>query len=155
MLLRNSGLDPRQVPVGFLGHSVTGTGCATGALVLPCRPYFIGAEYSYSPIHYRRYIIQWGMLQRTMLQRSNATTNSSINKIRMLQRTRRNTIGRRSTRVRMPCRAFPLWLERQSSSLLPFVSYSYQFSSVICLFTPWAVIFFSVLLHNFSHEPTK
>jgi len=32
----------------------------------------------------------------------------SSNKIRMLQRTRRNTIGRRSTRVRMTCRAFPL-----------------------------------------------
>jgi len=37
-----------------------------------------------------------------------------INKIRklqqteMLQRTRRNTIGRRSTRVRMTCPAFPL-----------------------------------------------
>jgi hypothetical protein len=28
---------------------------------------------THSPIHYRRYIIQWGMLQRTMLQRSNAT----------------------------------------------------------------------------------
>ena len=31
-----------------------------------------------------------------------------INTIRMLQRTRRNTIGRRSTRVRMTCRVFPL-----------------------------------------------
>ena len=44
------------------------------------------------------------MLQRTVF----------INKVRMLQRTkmlqrkRRNTIGRRSTRVRMMCRAFPL-----------------------------------------------
>jgi hypothetical protein len=36
----------------------------------------------------------------------------------MIQRTRRNTIGRRSTRVRMTCRAFPLRLQRQSSSLL-------------------------------------
>jgi len=47
-----------------------------------------------------------------------ATTNGAqrtvfINKIRtlqrtqMLQRTPRNTIGRRSTRVRMTCRAFP------------------------------------------------
>jgi len=59
-----------------------------------------------------------------------------INKIRMLQqthmlqRTRRNTIGRRSTRVRMTCQAFPLSLERQSSSLLLFVSFSNQFSSV-------------------------
>jgi len=54
--------------------------------------------------------IQWGllvcynerryyerMLQRTVL----------VNKIRMLQRTRRNTIGRRSTRVRMTCRGLP------------------------------------------------
>jgi len=44
------------------------------------------------------------MLQRTVL----------INKIRMLkrtkmlQRTRRNTIGRHSTRMQMTCRAFPL-----------------------------------------------
>jgi hypothetical protein len=80
-------------------------------------------------------LVQWGMLQRTILQRT-----VFINKIRilqrtqMLQRTRRNTIGRRSTRVRMAFRAFPLWLERQSSSLLSFVRFSYQFSSVICLF---------------------
>jgi len=53
-----------------------------------------------------------------------------INKIRMLQltqmlqRTRRNTIGRRSTHVPMICLAYPLWLERQSSSLLSFVSFS-------------------------------
>jgi hypothetical protein len=46
--------------------------------------------------------LHWGMLQR-----KKAATNSFINKIRMLQRTqvlqrmRRNTIGRRSTRVRM------------------------------------------------------
>ena len=63
-----------------------------------------------------------------------------INKIRMLQRTqmlqrkRRNTIGRGTTRVRMTCRALPLWLERQSSSLLSSVRCSYQFSWVICLF---------------------
>jgi hypothetical protein len=73
--------------------------------------------------------IPWGMLQRTILQRT-----VFINKIKMLQRTRRNTIGRRSTRVRMTCRAFPFWLKRQSSSLLSFVSFSCQFSSVICLF---------------------
>jgi len=66
--------------------------------------------------------IQWRVLQRTMLQRT-----VFINKIRMLQRTRRNTIGRRSTRVRMTCRSFPLWLECQSSSLLSFVRFSYQF----------------------------
>jgi len=63
------------------------------------------------------------MLQRTLL----------INKIRMLQRTqmlqrtRWNTIGRSRPRVRMKCRAFPLWLERQWSSLLSFVRFSYQF----------------------------
>jgi len=44
-----------------------------------------------------------------------------INKIRRLQGTQvlqrkwRNTIGRSSTRVLMIRRAFPLWLERQSS----------------------------------------
>jgi hypothetical protein len=64
------------------------------------------------------------MLQRTVF----------INKIRMLQRTRRNTIGQHSTRARMTCWAFPLWLEHQSSSLLSFVRFSYQFSPVICLF---------------------
>jgi len=64
---------------------------------------------------------QWVMLQRTVF----------LNKIRMLQRTRRNTIGRRCTRVRMTCRTFPLWLERQPSSLLSFVRFSYQFNSVI------------------------
>ena len=50
----------------------------------------------------------------------------------MLQRTRMNTIGRRSTRVRMTCRAFPLWLQRQS--FLWFVRFNYQFSSVERLF---------------------
>jgi hypothetical protein len=42
------------------------------------------------------------MLQRTMLQRTNRKV--FMNKIRMLQQTRRNTIGGRSTRVRMTCR---------------------------------------------------
>ena len=61
-----------------------------------------------------------------------------INKIRILQRTqmlqrkRRITTGRRSMRVRMKCRVFSLWLVRQLSSLLSIVSYSYQFSLVIC-----------------------
>jgi len=76
-----------------------------------------------------------------------ATTNECYNKqflsikIRRLQRTR-STIGRRSTRVRLTCRAFPLWLERQPSSLLLFVRFSYRFSSVICLFAPLAVKIF-------------
>jgi len=43
------------------------------------------------------------MLQRTILQRT-----VLINKIRMLQQTQRNTIGRRGIRVRMTYRAFPL-----------------------------------------------
>jgi len=72
--------------------------------------------------------IEWGMLQQTTQQRT-----VFINKIRKLQRTQklqrtwRNTIGRRSTRVRMTCRAFPFWLERQTSSMLSFVKFSYQF----------------------------
>jgi len=65
--------------------------------------------------------VQWGMLHRTVF----------INKIRMLQqtqmlqRTRRNTISRRSMRVCLTCQAFLLWLERQSSSVLWFVRFSY------------------------------
>ena len=64
-----------------------------------------------------------------------------IDKIRMLQRiqklqqTWRNTIGQCSRRMRTMCHAFLLWLERQSSSLLLFVRFSYQFSSVICVFS--------------------
>jgi hypothetical protein len=54
------------------------------------------------------------MLQRTVF----------ISNIRMLQRARRNTIGRRSTRLRMTCRAFPIGLQRQLSSLLSFVRFS-------------------------------
>ena len=57
-----------------------------------------------------------------------------INKIKMLQWTRRNTIDRRSTRVPMNFRTFPLWLERHSSTFLSLVRFSYQFSSAICLF---------------------
>jgi len=56
-----------------------------------------------------------------------AKTNSFMNKIRMLQWKWRNTIGRRNTRVRMKCRAFPFWLERQSSTSLSFVSFIYQY----------------------------
>ena len=89
-----------------------------------------------------------------MLQRTNATMNIFINKIKilqrkqMLQRTRRNTIGRRSTRVLMTCRAFPLWLERQASSLLSYVRFSYQFSSVICLMAPLAVKFLKLFCYT-------
>jgi hypothetical protein len=51
---------------------------------------------------------RWGMLE----QRS--CNERMLQRTQMLQRTRRNIIGRRSTRVRMTFRAFPLWLERQS-----------------------------------------
>ena len=58
---------------------------------------------------------QWGMLQRMKLQRTNATTNSFYNKkirmlqqTQMLQRTRRNTKGRRSTCMHLMCWASPL-----------------------------------------------
>jgi len=80
----------------------------------------------------QRTILERTILKQKILQRTNATTNECynersynermlqrtvfINKIRMLQRKRRNTIGRSNTRVRMTFRAFPLWLERQSSS---------------------------------------
>jgi hypothetical protein len=63
-----------------------------------------------------------------------------LQRTHVLQQTLRNTIGRRSTRMRMTCRAFPLCLDRQSSSLLSFVRISYQFSSVICSFSPLAVL---------------
>ena len=91
---------------------------------------------------------------------NDATTNIFINEFRMLQRTqmlqrtRRNTIGRRSTRVRMTCRAFPLWLKHKSSSFLSFVGLSYQFCSFICLFAPLAekIIFKIILLYNFMES---
>ena len=60
-------------------------------------------------------------------------THTHTQRTQMLQLKRRDTIGWRSTRVRMTFRAFPLLLERQSSSLLSFVRFSYQFNSVICL----------------------
>jgi hypothetical protein len=121
-------------------------------------------ERCYNERSYNERMLQRTMIQRTMLRRTNATTNEGynercynerfynelmvqrtilkrtmlqrkifVNKSRMLQRTRSNTIGRRCMRVRMTCRAFPLWLKRQSP-LLPFVRFSYQFSSAICLF---------------------
>jgi len=67
-----------------------------------------------------------------------------LQRTQMLQRTRKNTIGRRRKRVHMNCRAFTLWVERQSSFLLSFVRFSYQFRSVICLFAP-CLCFFSDL----------
>jgi hypothetical protein len=105
-------------------------------------------------LHSTLFRVRWDVLQRTvfinkikmpqrtvfinkirMLQRTVFINKiRMLQRIQMLQRTRRNVIGRRSTRVRMMCRAFPLWLERQSSSLLLFVRFCYQFSSVICLF---------------------
>jgi len=105
---------------------------------------------TYSGVCYNERCYNERMLQRTIF----------INKIRMLQRTqmlqrtRRNTFDRRSTRVRMTFRAFPLWLERLSSSLLSFVRSIYQFSSVICLLAPLAVkiFFLIILLHKHSSK---
>ena len=87
-----------------------------------------------------------------MLQRTNATMKSFFNKIVMLQRMRKNTIGQRSTRLRKRCRGFPLLLELQSSSLLSFLKFSYQFSSVICLFVQFIkvkYINFVLYLHSY------
>jgi len=87
-----------------------------------------------SGVFYNEWCYNKWMLQRTIF----------INNIRMLQRTqvlqrkRRNTTGRRSTHVHLTCRTFPLWLKRQSSFLLSFASFSYQFSSVLCLFASLA-----------------
>ena len=75
-------------------------------------------------------MLKWTILQQMVF----------FNQNRMLQQTWRNTIGRHSIRVHITCRAFPLWLEHQSSSLLLFVRFSNIFSSVICLFAPLAVL---------------
>jgi hypothetical protein len=108
-------------------YRITGT-CTSAASQGPDAKWFKSLV-KYNGVCYNERSYNERMLQRTVF----------IDKIRMLQRTQRNTIGRRSTRVRMTCRAFPLWLERHSSSLLYVVRFSYQFSSVICLFTPSAV----------------
>jgi hypothetical protein len=84
-----------------------------------------------------------------------AITNRFINKIMILQRTqmlqrkRMNTIGRSST-----CRTFPLWLERQSSSLLSFLSVSISYLHICIVYKSWRnwfyIIFtltFFILLH--------
>jgi len=68
-----------------------------------------------------------------------------INEISVLQWMRRNTIGRCSTHVRMTFQAFLLWLEHQSSSLLSFIRFSYQFGLVTCLFAPLAVKNISII----------
>jgi len=78
-----------------------------------CTPYC-----NVSTFHCLQKVIQWAIIQRTILQRT-----VFINKIRMLQRTRGNTIGRRSTRMRMTCQAFPLWLERQLLYWIIYVFY--------------------------------
>jgi hypothetical protein len=68
-----------------------------------------------------------------MLQRTVFVKIIMLKRKQMLQRMRRNTIGRRSTRVRMTYRAFPLWLERQSSSffIVCKVKLSVQFSYLL------------------------
>jgi len=112
------------IPMGWGSHSSDGR--CTRFKISRCSRENISpeCEMEYSVVCYNERSYNERMLQRTVF----------INKIRMLQRTRRNTIGRRSTSVRMTCRAFRLFLERRSSSLLLFVRFSYQFSSVICLF---------------------
>ena len=100
----------------------------------------------YSGVCYNEWMLKWTVF---------------INKIRMLKqtqflkRTQRNTFGQHITHVCMTCRAFLLWLQRQSSSLLSFIRCIYKFSSVICSFVPLAVNFCFILLYNFSHEPAK
>jgi len=74
-----------------------------------------------------------------------------INKIRMLQQMQRNITGQCSTCVCMKCQTFPLWLEQQSSSLLSFVRFSYQCSSVICLFVPCIRLIFFYFVLYFSY----
>jgi hypothetical protein len=54
----------------------------------------------------------------------------------MLQRVRRNNSAD-VARMLMTCRTFQLWIELQVLSLLSFVSFSYQFNSVIGLFAPF------------------
>jgi hypothetical protein len=85
----------------------------------------------YSVVSYKERSYMERMLQETVF----------INKIRKLQRTLRNTIGRRNARVRMTCRTFPIWLERHSSSLLSLVMSRYQFSSDICVFSSENIFF--------------
>jgi len=95
-----------------------------------------------------QYVIQLGMLQRTVF----------TNKIRIpqrtqtVQRTGRNILGRRGTRVRITFRAFSLWLQRHSSSL-SFVTFSYQFSYFA--YSSVNIFLKIILLYNFSHEPAK
>jgi len=111
----------------------------------------------YSRICYNERSYNERILQRTVF----ISKIKMLHRTQMLQRTGRNTIGRRNTRMRMTCRAFPLWLELQSSSLLSFVRFSYQFSSVISLVQLSAYLRFSSdflktsQLYNFSHEPAK
>ena len=92
-------------------------------------------DIKYSVVCYNERCYNERMLRRTIF----------INKIRMLQRTEmlqrtwRNTIGRRSTLVRTTYRNFQLRLERKPSSLLSFVRFIYKFRSAICLFVPLEV----------------
>jgi hypothetical protein len=126
-------------------HALDGAATGIGVLLWHSVKYdrWISKCLQYQIINVQWCMLQRTMLQRTMLQRTNATTNDATTndatmndatKNECYQRTQRNTIDRRSTRVRMKCRAFPLWLELLSSSLLSFIRCSYQFSSVICLF---------------------
>ena len=85
--------------------------------------------------------VQCGMLQRTILQRTNATTKDFLS---ISSGCHNERGGIQSADVARACawrvRAFPLWIELQSSSLLSFVRFSYQFSSFICLLAPLAML---------------
>ena len=86
-----------------------------------------------------------------MLQRRAFINNIRMLQLtRMLQRTRKNTIDRRSTRVYLKCWDFQLRLERQSSSLLSFV----RFISVMCLFVSLAGKDSSCFIKNFYTDTT-
>jgi hypothetical protein len=84
--------------------------------------------------------IQWGILQRTMLH------EQMLKLLQMLDWTLRNTITWCRMCVWVMCQAFLLWVECQLSSLLMFARFSYQFSSVICLFVHFVVNFFLIIL---------
>jgi len=94
----------------------------------------VNVSYKYGVLSLIYRHIQWVCYNERCYKERMLQGTVFINKIGKLQRTRKDTIGQHSTHLRMTYRAFPLWLERHSSSLLPFIRFSYQFNSVICLF---------------------
>jgi len=73
--------------------------------------------------------VQLGMIRRVILWQT-----IFVNKIRMLQRTRRNTIGRRSTHVH-DVLGLPSLIRVSVIIFVMFVRFSCHFSSVICTFS--------------------